>query len=1598
MGGQDNVTQIAGGINLDANPLNQPKGTRRFTLNTVEESAEGDKVYLSNEPSNGLVDSYPSGYYEIGKCYMVNNENCVMLHNPSLKLDIIGVLKNDKFTEYVKTDLNFAISKQIDCQFRLRKGKFRTIYFVDGYNNARIVNLDNLLDHNTQAYKNYLDAGGSPSLYTGEKWDISSFSLFKIYNQYPTFEDVEIAEYGNILPGSFSFAIRLLDDDLNPTHWISTSAPVNIYNDTITNNYDQVEGGKNTQLYAQSFPRANKSIKLTLGNLDSNYPFYQIAVIQGTTVTGKANRALLSQNIATTTNTYIYSGDDANMTEISLPEILLEQISINRPESIEQIENRLELANGTDIPIDFCTFQQFASEIRSEVTLKEVILNSVLSEPNSKNAKSSFMWTEYMPGQPVSLGIVYLIDDNSLSPVYHIPGKSMTSTSNMDYYEVEQRYLNLFDCTSGNYWGNDYEGNPLVGQRIRHHKPPTRKALGLEVFTRTLTTGPTTATRYKLEIEITMTTGDSDDYPEGGGGVPLTIGFTFNYKLTGLPEIQTFTSVITKETIKTKIVIYDGTIEPIPITGAIYIELTADSPLADYVTDSTFDTHFYGPTEYTAEAFLYEDKAQLIGINLSNIKKPHNRVTGFFIVKNEMTDADKVVIDNALIGNTSTFGKYISFGHFIPEILNSKKHKKSVYFFSPVHQFTGLKPIFTKFDIQGYIEETKKVIGDPLELGNTAGDAPRGVLIEDVMAGTTYDPNLDKRKTKDGDGFDLQIGTVGREFTYVKILPTDTDTKLPNIVNMYYINASFYRSDGLNIYYNTSVDNKIGFAIFGEDIDVDLFLAQPEEAHPTYPQFPLSMYDDTYKYRLLYGAMLVDNRNAFANFIDRPYYKEHNNPVMFGGATTKDVKIFNGDAHIGPMSLTSSVFYETQFGDREKKNKTWQIIAGAALVVGAAVATYFSAGIASPLLASAVGALISAAISYGVSLATSGMKFEQMKSMIDEDYPAGLQETIIDAQVQRQLAKKREDDTFKWFSGVVANIYMESYINIALRTGLTHGTSDFMSSPRTYSNENTNSYFTDKFTVIDRDHESGRLYKGYAQAEFYDENPDYRRINKEKVFFHLPVNYDCCDKDGQAYTNRVWYSQQSFQEETIDNFRVFLPNNYRDIEAERGVITDLFKDGNSLYIHTTEGLWKLPTSYQERVTGELTTYIGTGSFFSIPPIPIGTGDLGVGGSKHKWATIKTDNGVFYASEVEGTVYILNNGQIQPLTENGLSSWFANNLVDNLSRQFNLLTAVAYPNQNNPANPNGVGIHAIYDPRYSRYIITKRDYRIIKDANTLIVVDTEDDVVADKLNFVMETGKFAKYDTATDSVIYILLSNTEYFENKSWTVSFSLNTKTWVSWHSYLPLFYVNNQDGFYSLINNGVWKHNITGKFGSFYGQPASHIIEYVASKDGMTVCTIESIMIESLARRWDEAINNWFKERNAIFTKLIAYTESQCSGEQIIIPKDSEDEFFMSNQVVNQVNSIIASRKETFWSINQLRDFVDDYTQPFLSRRWDDLKAKYFMDKVINPATINFNKDWFEIQNFRDKYVVVRLIFDTVDDVNLLTNYFINTETLSIR
>src|SRR5690606_32115714 len=118
----------------------------------------------------------------------------------------------------------------------------------------------------------------------------------------------------------------------------------------------------------------------------------------------------------------------------------------------------------------------------------------------------------------------------------------------------------------------------------------------------------------------------------------------------------------------------------------------------------------------------------------------------------------------------------------------------------------------------------------------------------------------------------------------------------------------------------------------------------------------------------------------------------------------------------------------------------------------------------------------------------------------------------------------------------------------------------------------------------------------------------------------LPLTYDYCSRCTELFPNRIAYSSQSFQEELSDNYRLILANNYRDIEGEFGRITAIARRGNEMLIWTPDTLFLLPASLQERVsTSGVVTYIGSGSFFEIPPRIVSESETGSAGTLDKWA-------------------------------------------------------------------------------------------------------------------------------------------------------------------------------------------------------------------------------------------------------------------------------------------------------------------------------------------------------------------------------------------
>ena len=559
-----------------------------------------------------------------------------------------------------------------------------------------------------------------------------------------------------------------------------------------------------------------------------------------------------------------------------------------------------------------------------------------------------------------------------------------------------------------------------------------------------------------------------------------------------------------------------------------------------------------------------------------------------------------------------------------------------------------------------------------------------------------------------------------------------------------------------------------------------------------------------------------------------------------------------------------------------------------------------------------------------------------------------------------------------WRTRLRYNMFVESDINIALRA---HGEEpcerviDFpwYDTDVPYS-VRVRDYVLNKYTAGGQnpfdDHDPLLIC-----PEYYKLNPDFSRQNDVNIYFPLPRFYDCCSECEGDYPHRYWYSLQSFQEEAFDNYFVFLPNNYRDISGEHGEITNIFTKGENLYIHCREMLWIQPKNLQERVTDEFVTFIGTGDLFAIPPRPVSTVGKGAAGSQDKWATIDTPHGLIFVDQLDSKIYLLGEG-INPISDDGLLRWAKNNLNDYLNTY---LEGIGVDKKFNTY------IHSVYDPIHRRAIITKLDYEPI------------DLVVYDGLN---EDGSFVWwndgfYRVANGGVLFeVELGDPEYFVNKSWTLSYSFLTGKWVSWHSYLPSYYFNNKGRFYSNSGSSFWSHDSLTEFNKFYGEDAKHIIEIAYRDMPIKPQVWDSVLFQSMGRTYN---NGWIDDKYRTFDTIMLYNNYETTGEQEMVVKAEESPTidFLLHGIRNQAGELNITRRGRLFHVNGFRNIVDNYGGSLFSDRWEDIRDEFPIDKVVNPAVIDVNKDWKDLNPMREDFIVIRLS-GSATDVQIRTKYLI--------
>lgn len=344
-----------------------------------------------------------------------------------------------ELVDFVTDQLKFNIHNPVNLIPQYSYDNSVNLIINDGYNQPRLINsrfsalgknkyqiVDRKGDNDTNIYDQ------------GAEFDIDT-SLYKKTNTIPVLSFIETFSGGYMPIGNYHFYFKYMDADGNESDFIAESGLVSIF---IGNEPLNIKSGFRQE-------NSYKGILFSLSNLD---PGYQYISIYYTVATSDIDQNAVITSYKINQKYLIGIGNKCaikitgyeDKTEITTEEINLQYQVVGSAEAQEQCQNMLFLGNVQKPNIDYTELEDLSLRFVPTVSLEDYDISSKVNEDydvqsdfeNSYyNTKFIYNKVGYYPGEIYRLGIVYILKDNTLSPVFNIRGKKDITDDDEEYSE-----------------------------------------------------------------------------------------------------------------------------------------------------------------------------------------------------------------------------------------------------------------------------------------------------------------------------------------------------------------------------------------------------------------------------------------------------------------------------------------------------------------------------------------------------------------------------------------------------------------------------------------------------------------------------------------------------------------------------------------------------------------------------------------------------------------------------------------------------------------------------------------------------------------------------------------------------------------------------------------------------------------------------------------------------------------------------------------------------------------------------------------------------------------------------------------------------------
>ena len=350
----------------------------------------------------------------------------VLRYNEDVEEDGTTIYKNE-LTNLDTEKFNFDLSHPVQIEAQESYDGTVNLILNDDKNIPRMINTRfSCIGYNQyQIVERTVDS----NIYDNDNFEIQT-SLYKRVSTIPKIKFTGLRENGNLKVGNYTFYFKLADGDGNETDWIGQSSIVSCHLGSINDPFS-IRGGMEDE-------NSYKQVEFKLSNLDAAYHYVTVYYTRTTSSQDYAPIVSVHKinklyNIINGTSVILISGFETTQVS-SIDELNAQYIVVDAVKTQTQCDNMLFFGNVKETEIDYEELTDLSLRITPELTHIDIgHLNQEYREDSSSprirkyeyyNANNIYNYLGYWDDEFYRFGIVYILNNHTLSPVFNIRGIS----------------------------------------------------------------------------------------------------------------------------------------------------------------------------------------------------------------------------------------------------------------------------------------------------------------------------------------------------------------------------------------------------------------------------------------------------------------------------------------------------------------------------------------------------------------------------------------------------------------------------------------------------------------------------------------------------------------------------------------------------------------------------------------------------------------------------------------------------------------------------------------------------------------------------------------------------------------------------------------------------------------------------------------------------------------------------------------------------------------------------------------------------------------------------------------------------------------------